>query len=267
VTVQLLQPRVVLAHPPRLVGGDHYVIANRRYPRASNILDVIADEPKMLEKIRKEGWEWWDERGLAADLGTAVHAQIDTLHHWFNRQSALLDTGSLDLVSAAPQLEHVTLLGSEQIVFDETFSMEQDGKVKTFHLPTFVETYAREFLLPDVDEVLLSEQIVWSEKYVYAGTLDGLVRLKDGRIALLDLKTSKRLNWKYRLQTAAYAQAVWEIYGIRVDLRIIVDLPSDKLGEKLKPVKYIDQDDDFKAFRAALYLGKYAFFYKDDWKM
>lgn len=255
--------------------GEYYRIDNRAYVRASSVVDALAPEEHLLEKIRQEGWAWWDERGLAADLGTAVHAEVEKLHHWFNRQGALLDRGELPLQQAAPQFTRLSLLGDEEIVFTPTFTLTRDGRELVFDLVAFVETYAMSFLLPDVDEVIFAEKKVWSEKYAYAGTLDALVRLrKPGRlgwVALVDVKTSKRLSWGYRLQTSAYVQAVKETDGILCDCRLIVDLPSDKQGLVCKVVEYggdtETQKEDFTTFWCGLRMFRFRDHYKHDWRM
>jgi hypothetical protein len=272
--VRLVTPTNRATGVPELK-GEYYRLEDRAYVRASNVVDALAPEDNLLDKIREKGWDWWDERGLAADLGTAVHAEIEKLHHWFNRQSEQLDRGELTLRQAAPQFKKLTLLGSEEITFTPTFTVVWDGEEVVFDLVAFVETYAAGFLLPDVDEVIFAEKKVWSERYAYAGTLDALVRLRRfrrrGWIALVDVKTSKRLSWGYRLQTSAYVQALKETDGILCDCRLIVDLPSDKQGEAIKIVEYGGDEDtqreDFTTFWGCLRAYRFRDHYKNDWKM
>lgn len=56
-------------------------------------------------------------------------------------------------------------------------------------------------------EILASEFQLWSPSVGYAGTADLLVRLRDGRIYLVDLKTGKGVYRDHALQLMAYLMA------------------------------------------------------------
>lgn len=60
------------------------------------------------------------------------------------------------------------------------------------------------------------EQHLWSEKYKYAGTCD-FIGIFDGKLYILDWKTSRGIYDEYFLQMAAYAYAFYEQTGIKVD--------------------------------------------------
>lgn len=97
----------------------------------------------------------------------------------------------------------------------------------------------------------LSELVVASTKYKFAGTLDFVGKIKriDAAEALMfktskakaafiggkpnkydmwliDFKTSKGLHFNHELQVAAYRQAVWESLGIRVDHIGLLRVPT-----------------------------------------
>ena len=83
-----------------------------------------------------------------------------------------------------------------------------------------------EGFLETIDRPLLVESaIVWycPVKLIgYAGTFDMLAVLKDGRIVLLDWKTSYKAKAEYQLadykmQLGAYVQALEQMYGIEID--------------------------------------------------
>jgi hypothetical protein len=59
------------------------------------------------------------------------------------------------------------------------------------------------FKADHVSEIVASEQAVFNEPLWYAGTLDRIVRLKDGKLAILDIKTGAKADW-HKLQLAAY---------------------------------------------------------------
>ncbi len=73
--------------------------------------------------------------------------------------------------------------------------------------------------------VIAAEQIVYSEKYRYAGRLDMNAEL-DGRIWQLDIKCVDQMSPATALQTAAYAQA-WNERGLSLITR--------RAGVQLRP--------------------------------
>jgi hypothetical protein len=62
--------------------------------------------------------------------------------------------------------------------------------------------------------VIASEQPVWHPKFKYAGTPDVVLEL-GGRIIVPDLKATWAVPRTVGLQTAAYAEALWELAGGR----------------------------------------------------
>lgn len=83
-------------------------------------------------------------------------------------------------------------------------------------------------------EVLHSEVTVFSRQYLYAGTTDAIVRLKDGRVAICDWKTGKSVYAEAAIQVCAYANAEFigtiegeELPLPEIDVGIIVHLPGD----------------------------------------
>ena len=77
------------------------------------------------------------------------------------------------------------------------------------------------------------EQRVFSSKYQFAGTLDrvgyfsGLKRVKPADACLLDIKMTATLMPAAGPQTAAYAAAFEEIYGIKIKRRYVAQLKPD----------------------------------------
>mgnify|MGYP001606268017 FL=1 len=65
------------------------------------------------------------------------------------------------------------------------------------------------------------ERTVWSQRYRYAGTIDALATI-DGKLGVLDIKTSTGFYPEYNLQTAAYATALQEL-----SVRKILGLTSE----------------------------------------
>ena len=69
--------------------------------------------------------------------------------------------------------------------------------------------------------ILMQEQSLVCE--YYGGTLDALIDI-NGRVYVVDFKTSNHFNYKYYLQTAAYRRLLYYNYGIIVDGIIILRL-------------------------------------------
>lgn len=67
-------------------------------------------------------------------------------------------------------------------------------------------------------EIIAMETQIFSDKYGYAGTQDRLFTFKfDGLNYVIDIKTSNSIYPTMHMQTAAYAKAIEETYGIKVD--------------------------------------------------
>ena len=74
-------------------------------------------------------------------------------------------------------------------------------------------------------ELISTEDFVWSDEHKYAGTADLVVKL-DGKVWLLDLKTSNSLHKSYDLQLASYAVDLKESKGIEIERTVIIWLKS-----------------------------------------
>ena len=104
-------------------------------------------------------------------------------------------------------------------------------------------------------KVIKTEYIVISEKYQYGGRFDLLAEI-DGILTLDDWKTGKRVFKEHSFQCAAYAKALEEQDGIKVDRLMIVNVPRQK-ADTWDEVSITDQDvieknfDVFKGFLLA----------------
>lgn len=156
----------------------------------------------------------WRQRDKAADVGSTVH-QIAELHVL---GMPLPDESSLD-PAVAPVL-----------VWFEKFLAEWN--------PTYE----------------LSEATVYSRRYGYAGTLDAIFTLPDGRRFLCDYKTGRAIYGEVALQLAAYRYADFiglpdgsEVEMPEVDGCVALHLTST--GYQLVPVEA--GPDELKMFRFA----------------
>lgn len=113
---------------------------------------------------------------------------------------------------------------------------------------------------------LKTERKVYSKKYKYAGTMDGLAKISScgnptccdrmyaDELSLIDWKSSNALRTEYLYQTAAYLQAETEEFGCDIKSRWILRL--GKKDGKFQAWYTTDFETDFKAFLLCLFLRR-----------
>jgi len=94
-----------------------------------------------------------------------------------------------------------------------------------------------------------AERKVYSKKHGYAGTLDALGYV-NGKLAIVDFKTSSGIYPEMFIQTSAYAQAVNEEDGTEIKDCYIVRVPKD--GSEFEVQKDDHLDLNFKSFLGCL---------------
>lgn len=106
-------------------------------------------------------------------------------------------------------------------------------------IPQFQTSLAKHYLpaLNLVEEVIAVELPVYSSRYGYAGSIDAIVKLKDGRTAIFDHKTSNKKKTRslitdYFLQTAAYALAYYDMTGVIIDTTFVNIIYRSKQGKR-----------------------------------
>ncbi len=98
-----------------------------------------------------------------------------------------------------------------------------------------------------------AEKKVYSKRFRYAGTTD-IIGLVNGKLAVIDIKTSNGIYHEMRYQVAAYQNAWEEETGKKCEERWIIRLGKED-GE-FEAIKLDDYEKDFKAFLAALILHR-----------
>jgi ATP-dependent exoDNAse (exonuclease V) beta subunit len=117
------------------------------------------------------------------------------------------------------------------------------------NIDSFIETEGRVFHLVDK----------------YAGTLDSLVKLKDGRIALLDYKTTKYIYDTHELQVVAYVKAYEDMSGIKINTAFILNFSKED-KKKLLSVKEVKNiPAQYEIWIHALKLWKWRFEKQKEW--
>ena len=84
-------------------------------------------------------------------------------------------------------------------------------------------------------EWLACEKKVYSRSWEYAGTIDALAKI-NGKLCVIDFKTSAKIYKEYYLQVSAYCNAIGEMMGNFPKLGMIVRL--DKEEEKFQEVAF-----------------------------
>ena len=78
-------------------------------------------------------------------------------------------------------------------------------------------------------ELISSEQFVWSDEHKFAGTADIVCKM-NGKVWLIDIKTSNSIHKSYDLQLASYAKGLEESRDIKIDRTAILWLKAQSRG-------------------------------------
>ena len=100
---------------------------------------------------------------------------------------------------------------------------------------------------------LETEKVVYSKEYDYAGFLDAEAEI-EGKLSIIDFKSSKGIYNEMRYQVAAYQQAREEESKKKYDSRWIVKL--GKVNGEFEARELDEQEKDLQAFLGALNLKK-----------
>jgi RecB family exonuclease len=129
----------------------------------------------------------------------------------------------------------------------------------------FIAAY-RDWKAEYVQSVEATERLVVHRAYRYAGKLDKLVRLTDGRRAIVDLKTGRSLAPETALQLTAYDEALIDEGIEPCDVRLALHLPWTNPG--VLTVKEYDEDErDRRVWRSVLRAWKWQHAHRNDWRV
>lgn len=96
---------------------------------------------------------------------------------------------------------------------------------------------------------LSSERVVYSKKHDYIGKMDIEAKV-NGKLCLIDIKTSNDLYNTYNLQTAAYLKADEEESGKKYHGRWLLRLAKETQDEHEKRMAEKGRDTDYQVFEA-----------------
>lgn len=246
-------------------GRWYEVSDNRRYPSVTTILGVIA-KPALVK------WAANTERELVMDVAAQVYESLagkviskpsfeaavnGRLGAARSHQIQMAHAASIgSLVHARIEWEMRTQLGLKGLKEPTVPEQEvgADGQVTEHPAHVAYQAYRKWREAHDVRPVAV-EQIVWSHKYGYAGTVDWVGYVAD-QLTLADWKTAAGVYDEMRLQVAAYRQAWIEMgHGVPPLGGYLLRLPKTP-NDTFEPhvIPWSEQDELFVVFRAARHL-------------
>jgi hypothetical protein len=120
------------------------------------------------------------------------------------------------------------------------------------------------FILEKRPKTIHSELVVVSENWGFGGTLDRVCKFPDGKVHIIDFKTTNRSKYSgtgiYQenfMQAAAYRKAYEEMFKNETDGTMIVRLDKDNPDGEYEIGIDVNTEASFKAFLAALELFNY----------
>lgn len=179
-----------------------------RYPGVTGILSII-NKPALVNWAKRE----------------ALNRVRESMSQFSNGSCTITDTlidRVIEEASARPDKikDDAASLGSKVHAYIDRFV--KGGKLEKIPneilkpVSAFADWWKRSGLT-----FVSGDLKVASSAYGYGGSLDALAK-KNGRLVLLDWKTSKAIYDEYALQAAAYVQAFIETYGVGVSEAVIV---------------------------------------------
>lgn len=114
-----------------------------------------------------------------------------------------------------------------------------------------------EWLHKNIEKILSVEKTVYSDEYLYGGTMDleGILR-GDQEPSIIDIKTSTYVDLSWPLQLSAYKRAAEEEDGMPRKRRIIAHVPKD--GKPVRAYEYKNHDEDDKTWLSVLNIWNWA---------
>jgi len=103
-------------------------------------------------------------------------------------------------------------IGNATHKFCESFIKQEYNELEGDLTPS-CEAFLKWYAWSDA-EFLDAERKIYCDKFKYAGTVDAVAKI-NGRVCVIDFKTSKKIYKPYHLQVAAYCQAVKRMDGLR----------------------------------------------------
>lgn len=213
-----------------------------RYPSVTSILKVIG-KPALIEWAKK----------VVSDHVYDNFAQLKGLETMeqvgdFLKEARRADIKIRDTAANVGSLAH----GEIERYVRKQITLEQANPAVQHIVQRFIEWET------EVGFVLEhAERMVYSHQYQFAGTLDlsGIMTKREGKRAIIDIKTSSGIYPEMFLQVASYGQAVAEMDGKPVDEGWIVRL--DKSGSEFEAKQVPNMQEAFNIFSSTYMLWRW----------
>lgn len=195
------------------------------FPSSTTILNAYPQSPHLTQWIAEKGWnESQRIKSEAGERGTIIHRGIELL------------------LEGAEIMENAPLPYGNS---SRPLSLEEYWKLSTF--VTWHGDYK--------PEVIAKEMKVFSKKGGYAGTLDAIV-VVDGKMTIIDWKSSSSIHEHFPLQFASYARAIEEMTDLKIEQTACLQLGA-KNKNGYRYVVYPDWRDHYKVFESVRATWRY----------
>lgn len=208
-----------------------------RYPSVTGFLSVI-NKPALVPWAKKEALSSVESALLKRLDGKEIakiilnKPWIETIIKDAKKRPDQIKDQAADLGTQAHAFIDLIIHGKEPESVPEAI----EGPVQSF----------RDWWMKSGIELVMGDTKVASRIYGYGGSLDALGR-RNGKLIILDWKTSSGIYNEYALQVAAYGQAFHETFGLPIEEAIIV-----RFGKKppfdFEAKELLDIGFSFKAF-------------------
>lgn len=216
-----------------------YLVGGKKYPSVTKILSIIDHGKSNALTIwaRREAIKLAKRELLAIlDKGAVInHEAVDTAMLMAEKQPDRLKDAAADIGTRIHNAIDAYIAGTP-------CPLDVDAQ-KGFD--NFMS-----WLRAEEMELIAGDTVVASVDLGFGGRLDALARNKDGKLVLLDWKTSNALRDEYPLQVAAYAKAFKETYGLDISEAVVVRFGKEN-AEDFEP-RRVNIPAAWKAFEFAV---------------
>lgn len=239
------------------------------------IIAAISDMEKKVERDKKHVYRDKEKRVLQGVSSVSNIVPKDWLSAWGAKEAVKalgytdylecvedLDRAGeiwLEIVNCGSVEEYIKILKKAKgAAAKKSKDALVDGKAGHAWIEEYVKAKIENKPTPEIPKEgflqrPLTQFVEWAEKYVdywiasealicrldkgYAGQMDAIAMMSNGKLAVVDFKFASHISEDYSLQTAGY-QACFEPYDIHFDHRIIVRLPKTLEAEVYEDYKY-----------------------------
>ena len=201
-----------------------YMVGDRKVPSVTRVVDAVF--PKYLvDWAAACGADWWRENREDVLYEYSIEEVCEGIRYAHKEISKAAQDIGLEVHKWIELFITVKILSKGK---GETIADYPDKvKIPMQNFHNWVESRDIEWLA--------CEKKVYSRSWEYAGTIDALAKI-NGKLCVIDFKTSAKIYKEYYLQVSAYCNAIGEMMGNLPKLGMIVRL--DKEEEKFQEVAF-----------------------------